>query len=83
MPKKPTLESQYVESLIALGWEEKPKLVGARVFQHPGNPQLYVFVGKAGSIRVGRTRSESRVVTEGFKLRLVQVASLARSGGVV
>lgn len=54
-----TLQATAANYLISLGWEETKPLTGCRVFTKPGKDGKF-FLGKRGSVRYGRTRSESR-----------------------
>jgi hypothetical protein len=60
--KKLTLESRLVAGLIVLGYTEDKSYRGnKRKFTHPTNAAC-MFVGNRGSLRVGRTVSDSHSV---------------------
>lgn len=75
MPKQ-TLADQYVEVLLHLGYREEKRLTNYRVFTPPDDnspTRDRMFVGKAGALRMGRTKNESLAMTETFKESFLKI----------
>jgi hypothetical protein len=71
VPKK-NLQTRYAEALMAQGYEEitTTRYVGCRAFKLPGGTRTF-FIGKAGSVRAGQTRSSSIALSGRFKASLL------------
>lgn len=77
----PTLSERFSTALRARGWVEQAPLSGCRVFRHPDRrPAVFIYVGKGGSLRVGSTRTSSRVVADSLRDKLLAEATPARGG---
>jgi hypothetical protein len=67
----PTLAERYAEALVALGLHEvttRSRKYRCFTSSHPG---LYYYIGKAGSLRIGRCRTESTPVSNRIKRQLL------------
>ena len=66
-----TLAERYAEALVAKGHTEViTRSRKYRCFSGP-HPGLFFYIGKAGSLRVGRCRTESHPVSDRVKRALL------------
>ena len=70
-PKHQQLRECIAAALIARGWKLVADYSGSKdKYQHPQH-ESFLFIGSNGSLRVGRTFSESRVVNPASKLAII------------
>jgi hypothetical protein len=69
----PTLAERYAEALTALGLTEVTANQRSRRYRcfTSSHPALFYYIGKAGSLRIGRCRTESRPVSDRVKRDLL------------
>lgn len=68
-----TLRDQYVEALEARGWKRQAvRSHRYLVFSHHRWPSSRVFVGKRGSLRMGRTHKESSPVSDDARRKMLE-----------
>ena len=69
-----TLKQQYETALAKLGYVRVRHGVSKDKWQKPDGT-CYVFVGLAGSVRVGKTLAMSRPISKGQKQTLLGIAA--------
>ena len=72
MAKRTTLQQQLAAAIIATGGArvEHTRVAKMQVFTHPRFPEKFVYVGKAGALRVGKNRAQS-IPMDNFKASLL------------
>lgn len=66
-----TLQEQFIAALVNLGEREVKRTHKRIVFSRKEGGHYYI--GKSGSLRIGKTISSSMPVSAGFKQRLLKI----------